>query len=53
METNKAIAYNDVVVIDPKSTMKAGKIALNLETKEIDINPDKNGESKVQINTIQ
>ena len=53
MDTNIAIAYNDVVVIDPKSTMKAGKITLNLETKEIDINPDRNGESKVQINTIQ
>ena len=53
MDTNIAIAYNDVVVIDPKSTMKAGKIALNLETKEIDINPDRNGKSKVEINTIQ
>ena len=53
MDTNIAIAYNDVVVIDPKSTMKAGIITLNLETKEIDINPDRNGESKVQINTIQ
>ena len=51
MDTNIAIAYNDVVVTDPKSTMKAGKIALNIETKEIDINPDKNGKNKVQINT--
>ena len=53
MDTNIAIAYNDVVVTDPKSTMKAGKIALNIETKEIDINPDRSGKSKVQINTKQ
>tara|TARA_B100002019_G_scaffold223990_1_gene196904 strand:- start:41 stop:805 length:765 start_codon:yes stop_codon:yes gene_type:complete len=53
MDTNIAIAYNNVVVTDPKSTMKAGKIALNISTKEIDINPDKNGRSKVQINTKQ
>ncbi len=51
MDTNIAIAYNNVVVTDPKSTMKAGIIVLNIETKEIDINPDKNGKSKVQINT--
>ena len=51
MDSNIAIAYNNVVVTDPKSTMKAEKIALNLETKEIDINPDKNGKSKVQIKT--
>ena len=53
MDTNIAIAYNNVVVTDPKSTMKAGKIALNIETKEIDINPDISGKSKVQINTKQ
>ena len=51
MDTNIAIAYNNVVVTDPKSTMKAGKIALNIETKEININPDKNRKNKVQINT--
>ena len=51
MDTNIAIAYNNVVVTDPKSTMKAGKITLNIETKEININPDKNGKSKVHINT--
>ena len=38
MDTNIAIAYNNVVVTDPKSTMKAGKITLNIETKEININ---------------
>ena len=53
MDTNFAIAYNNVVVIDPKSTMKAGKIALNIVTKEIDINPDIDGKSKVKINTKQ
>ena len=53
MDTNIAIAYNNVVVTDPKSTMKAGKIALNIETKEIDINPGRSGKSKVQINTKQ
>ncbi len=51
MDTNIAIAYNNVVVTDPKSIMKAGKIALNIETKEIDINPEKNGKNKVLINT--
>ena len=53
MDTNIAIAYNDVVVTDPISTMKAGKIALNIETKEIDRNPDVSEKSKIQINTKQ
>ena len=53
MDTNIAIAYNNVVVTDPKSTMKAGKITLNTNTKEIDINPDHNNKSKVKINTKQ
>ena len=53
MDTNIAIAYNNVVVTDPKSTMKAGKITLNTDTKEIDINPDYNNKSKVKINTKQ
>ena len=53
MDTNIAIAYNNVVVTDPKSTMKAGKIALNIETKEIDINPDISEKSKIIINTKQ
>ncbi len=51
METNIAIAYNNVVLTDPKSTMKAGKIALDIETKEIEINPDQNGKNKVIIST--
>ena len=53
MDTNIAIAYNNVEVIDPKSTMRAGKITLNIETKEIEINPDLNEKSKVKINTKQ
>jgi len=53
MDTNIAIAYNNVVVTDPQSTMKAGKIALNIETKEIDINPDRGEQNKIQINTKQ
>ena len=42
MKTNIAKAYNNVVVKDPRSTMKAGKIILNIETKVININPDNN-----------
>ena len=53
MDTNIAIAYNNVVVTDPNSTMKAGKIALNMDTKEIDINPDRGEQNKIQINTKQ
>ena len=53
MDTNIAIAYNNVVVTDPKSTMKAGKITLNIETKEININPERSEKNKVQINTKQ
>ena len=53
MDTNIAIAYNNVVVTDPQSTMKAGKISLNIETKEIDINPDIGEQNKIEINTTQ
>ena len=42
MQTNIAIAYNNVVVTDPQSIMKEWKIILNIETKEININPDNN-----------
>ena len=48
MNTNFATAYNNVVVTDPKSIMKAGKIILNIETKEININPD-NNKNKVKV----
>ena len=39
METNMAIAYNNVIVTDPNSTMKAGIITFDLETKDVNINP--------------
>ena len=48
MKTNIAIAYNNVVVTDPQSIMKAGKIILNIETKVININPD-NNKNKVKV----
>jgi LPS export ABC transporter protein LptC len=50
METNLAIAYNNVVVTDPKSIMKAGKIILDIKTKDINIYPD-NNETKVKVIT--
>ena len=51
MKTNIAIAYNNVVVTDSKSIMKAGKIILNIETKIININPDsKKNKVKLKIN---
>tara|TARA_B100001778_G_scaffold320447_1_gene310864 strand:+ start:87 stop:794 length:708 start_codon:yes stop_codon:yes gene_type:complete len=48
MKTNIAIAYNNVVVTDPQSIMKAGKIILNIKTKVININPE-NKKKKVKI----
>ena len=41
MKTNKAIAYNDVIITDPKSKMKAGIVEFDLKTKDININPEK------------
>ena len=40
METNKAIAYNNVLITDPKSIMKAGIVEFDLKTKDININPE-------------
>ena len=40
METNMAIAYNDVVITDAKSIMKAGIVEFDLKTKNININPE-------------
>ena len=40
METNKAIAYNDVIITDPKSVIKAGIVEFDLKTKNIDIKPE-------------
>ena len=48
MKTNIAKAYNNVVVTDQQSIMKAGKIILNIETKVININPD-NKKNKVSL----
>ena len=48
MQTNIAIAYNNVVVTDPQSIMKAEKILLNINTKVININPD-NKKNKVTV----
>ena len=48
MQTNIAIAHNNVVVRDPQSIMKAGKIILNIETKVININPE-NKKDKVTV----
>ena len=44
METNKAIAYNNVFITDPKSTMKAGIVEFDLKTKNININPESSTE---------
>ena len=49
METNKAIAYNSVVITDPKSIMKAGIVEFDLKTKNININPES---SKEEISVI-
>ncbi len=40
MEKNKAIAYKNVVITDPKSVMKAGIVEFDLKTKDIIINPE-------------
>ena len=40
MEKNKAIAYNNVLITDPNSTMKAGIVEFDLKTKNININPE-------------
>ena len=50
METNMAIAYNNVVITNPKSTMKAGIVEFDLETKNININPETSFE-EVQVIT--
>ncbi len=51
METNMAIAYNNVVITDPKSIMKAGVVEFDLKTKDINIKPESiNEEIKVITN---
>ena len=39
MQTNTAIAYGNVIVTDPKSIMRAGEITLDIQTKDINIEP--------------
>ena len=48
MDTNKAIAYENVVITDPQSVMKAGLVEFDLKTKDIIINPDST-QSKIKI----
>ncbi|MBD1157727.1 LPS export ABC transporter periplasmic protein LptC [Pelagibacterales bacterium SAG-MED17] len=48
MKTNKAIAYNNVTITDPKSKMKAGIVEFDLKTKNININP-KNINTEIEI----
>ena len=51
METNKAVAYNNVVITDPNSTMSAGLVEFDLKTKNININPETiNSDIKVVTN---
>ena len=50
METNLAIAYNNVVVTDPNSKMIAGKITFNMKTKDVNILPDEI-KNKVKVKT--
>ena len=50
METNKAIAYNNVIITDAKSKMKAGLVEFDLKTKNININPD-NNTTEIQVIT--
>ena len=50
METNKAIAYNNVIITDAKSKMKAGLVEFDLKTKNININPDTNT-TKIEVIT--
>ena len=50
MDINKAVAYNNVVITDPKSIMKAGIVEFDLKTKDIIINPE-NTSSDIQVIT--
>ena len=48
MDTNKAIAYNNVIIVDPNSTMRAGIVEFDLKTKDIVINPE-NANSDIRV----
>ena len=48
METNKAIAYSNVMITDPKSIMKAGIVEFDLATKDVNINPE-NATTEIEV----
>ena len=48
MQTSLAIAYGNVIVTDPKSIMKAGKITLDIKTKDINIEPGTKKKIKIE-----
>ena len=50
MDTNKAIAYDNVIITDPKSIMRAGIVEFDLKTKNIIINP-RNTNSDIKVIT--
>ena len=47
MNSDIAEAYGNVIVTDPKSIMYAGIITLDLETKDININPETKKKVKI------
>ena len=50
METNKAVAYNNVKITDPQSIMKAGIVEFDLATKDVNINPE-NATTEIEVIT--
>ena len=48
MKKNIAVAYNNVIVTDPKSVMNAGKIVFDMATKDINITPG----NKEKVNVV-
>ena len=50
MKNNIAIAYNNVVVYDDNSLMKAGKVTINTLTKEMIIDPSKSEKINIYSN---
>ena len=50
MKNNIAIAYNNVVVYDKNSLMKAGKVTINTLTKEMIIDPSKSEKINIYSN---
>ena len=50
MQTNIAVAYSNVIVTDPKSIMKAGRITIDMKTKDIDIVPEIKKKIEVKTN---